>query len=73
MSNDQLREAVVQAIRELDLEHRPLWFSDDAKAAGKVPIGCGVCWPHDGHWPCTTHMIADDLRRVLEAERKERG
>lgn len=50
-----LHEAVSTAIGELDVEHRPEW-------AGGKPIGCVICSPGDGSWPCTSRLIADDLR-----------
>lgn len=58
-------KAVHQAVTELDAEHAPTWTSADGKAAGKEPIGCQVCFPGDGSWPCVTRMVADDLRRLL--------
>lgn len=61
-----LREAAEQAVLELCDEHTPTWASDAAKADGKVPLGCAMCWPRDGHWPCISRMIADDLRQALE-------
>lgn len=52
-------EAIAQAVAELDAEH----FPDTTSWRGKG--GCVICWPKDGGWPCTTRMIADDLRRAL--------
>jgi len=59
------KAAVTQAVRELDEEHAPTWVSDLAKDAGKDPIGCRMCFPSDGSWPCITRMIANDLRALL--------
>lgn len=61
----KVRDAVVQAIRELDDEHYPTWASDKAKADGKEPIGCSMCWPKDGSWPCVSRLIATDLLHAL--------
>ena len=63
--NERLREALTTALADLDEEHQPTWSSDEAAAKGKAPIGCTLCWPHDGHWPCSSRLIADDLRAVL--------
>ena len=62
---DRMRAAVVTALAELDEEHQPQWSSDEAAAKGKAPIGCTRCWPGDGHWPCSSRLIADDLRAAL--------
>jgi hypothetical protein len=59
---ERLRAVTRQAVGELDSEHAPMWSNDKALATGKEPIGCGMCFPHDGHWPCISRMIADDLR-----------
>lgn len=63
--NVRLRKALTTALADLDEEHQPQWTSDEAKAKGKAPIGCALCWPGDGHWPCTSRLIADDLRAAL--------
>lgn len=46
---------LAQALTELDTEHRP-----DPELKGRG--GCVMCWPKDGSWPCTTRLIADELR-----------
>lgn len=56
---------VAEAVKELDSEHGPAWASTQALEAGKEPIGCRICFPSDGSWPCITRMIADDLRALL--------
>lgn len=61
-----LLDVVKQAVTELDEEHKPMWMSEKAEHTGKDPIGCYICFPHDGSWPCTTRMIADDLRELLK-------
>lgn len=60
-----LRDAVQRAIHDLDLEHTPVWSSDTARAVGKDPVGCETCYPRDGHWPCTTLAIINELRDAL--------
>ena len=54
----QLRCDVLNAIADLDAEHHP-----DPELKGRG--GCVICWPKDGSWPCTTRMVADDLRRAI--------
>lgn len=61
----KLAVVVAQAVVELDAEHYPTWASPKAHEAGKDPIGCALCWPGDGSWPCSSRMIADDLRKAL--------
>jgi hypothetical protein len=61
-----LRCAVAVAIADLELEHEPIWSNDRARKRGKDPIGCSICWPRDGSWPCISRMIADDLTRALD-------
>ncbi len=61
-------EAAEAALRAIGDTHQPMWASDEAEAAGKEPIGCSLCYPSDGRWPCSTRMEADDaLRRHDEA------
>ena len=64
-ARDLLR-VIEDAVTELDAEHAPMWSSDEMKARGKEPIGCHICFPGDGSWPCTSRMIADDLRAALK-------
>jgi hypothetical protein len=59
------RTVVARAANELDAEHQPTWASPEMQARGKDPVGCQVCWPNDGDWPCTSSMVALDLRRLL--------
>ena len=63
-----LRAAAAQ-LRQLDRikaelrgEHVPQWSTPEMEARGKDPIGCVMCWPQDGSWPCVTILIleADD-------------
>jgi hypothetical protein len=63
----RLRDAVRLAINDLDLEHRPTWASEAAESAGKEPVGCAMCWPRDGHWPCISRQVCDDLRHALDS------
>ena len=60
-----LKGAVEQAIRELRADHYPIWSSVEAVKADKDPIGCGMCFPHDGSWPCTSSLIADELAAAI--------
>lgn len=69
--NKWLRDEVATALADLDEKHRPQWSSDEAAAKGKAPIGCALCWPGDGHWPCSSRLIADDLRAALSGSFKE--
>lgn len=62
---ERLRAVIGQAVAELDAEHRPTWASPTAEAAGKEPVGCVICFPADGSWPCVSRMVADDLRACL--------
>lgn len=63
--DERLRATIEQAVEELDAEHWPEWSNNEAERAGKEPVGCGMCWPKDGSWPCSSRMVADDLRKVL--------
>ena len=59
-------EQVEEAIKQFDAEHRPMWsgpngYTEDP-IAGKNPIGCRICFPNDGSWPCITREIVNDLR-----------
>jgi hypothetical protein len=62
---DRLRAVIAAAVAELTADHAPEWASDHARANGKDPIGCRVCYPRDGSWPCLSAMVADDLRAAL--------
>ncbi len=62
---ERLRGLIREAIADLDDEHRPQWYSAEVKAKGYDPIGCVICFPEDGSWPCVGGMIADDLRAAL--------
>lgn len=61
----QVERAVNQAISELRGEHYATWASEQAKANGKEPIGCEICYPASGGWPCVSSMVADDLWTAL--------
>ena len=54
-------DAVDQAVKELDAEHRPFDLNG-------MQSGCVLCWPKDGSWPCTSRMIADDLRAAVTGD-----
>jgi hypothetical protein len=53
---ERLRAALTDAVAELDVIHYP----DPGVFLGRG--GCIMCWPKDGSWPCTTRLIADELR-----------
>ncbi len=62
---DRLQEA----LDELTVEHRPMWsavgragFTLDEQP-GYKPVGCCMCFPADGSWPCATRLIADAADR----------
>lgn len=57
--------AAAEAVIDLRLEHVPAWSSDEMRARGKDPIGCQLCWPADGHWPCSSSRIADELAAAV--------
>lgn len=65
MSTGDVADIIAKAVAELDAEHQPQWYSDNAKAQGKEPIGCTICFPRDGSWPCVSRMVADDLRDYI--------
>lgn len=45
----------------IDAEHVP-----DVLQPGKDPIGCLLCYPADGSWPCSTRMATDDALSALQ-------
>lgn len=55
-----------ESAEALESEHWPLWASEQAKANGRPPVGCEICFPKDGSWPCVTRMVADDLRKLID-------
>jgi hypothetical protein len=60
--------AVGRAVAELDAEHRPMWASPQGgfthePVEGREPVGCAICYPGDGSWPCTTRMVVDEHLR----------
>lgn len=60
---------IASEILELEAEHSPQWVSPEAQANGKNPIGCVLCFPQDGSWPCLSRMNVD----VVLAELKKQG
>lgn len=65
--NDLARlRAALAEIRDL---HQPTWTSEAAKAAGKNPWVCELCGTADGHWPCYTHLTANDALPKQENDR----
>ena len=60
-----LERAIRDALPQLDDEHAPLWLTPEMEAEGRDPIGCRMCFPGDGSWPCVTRMVADDLAHAL--------
>jgi hypothetical protein len=71
MTGPSLRDAVLNAVADLADEHQPQWASDEMKARGKDPLGCVICWPKDGGWPCSTAMVVDDLRAALSGSSEQ--
>lgn len=65
------RRALLGNADDLRVEHTPQWSTPEMEARGKDPIGCVLCWPQDGHWPCTAKIVADDLRDLAELEPNE--
>jgi hypothetical protein len=61
-------DAIDAQVAELLAEHQPEWASDAAKAKGKDPIGCNMCFPHDGSWPCVSRIIAEEMHHALHPE-----
>jgi hypothetical protein len=57
----RLREGIVREGVDLATVHHPLVVQP-----GKDPVGCEVCYPEDGSWPCTSSLIADALRALLD-------
>ena len=55
----------MSAVVELDAEHQPMWASHRSEELGEEPFGCAICFPGDGHWPCVSKAVADDLRKLL--------
>ena len=66
-----LLDAIDAQVVELLAEHHPEWASDEQKAKGKDPIGCFMCFPHDGSWPCVSRRIADEMHALLHPAPKE--
>jgi len=48
-----------EAVAQLNAEH---YRDPELKGRG----GCVMCWPKDGSWPCTTRLIADELRARID-------
>lgn len=57
----RLHAVIAKAVADLDAEHSPL-PADQCGPRG----GCVTCWPKDGSCPCTTRMVADELREALQ-------
>lgn len=57
---------IAPEILELAAEHQPQWASPEVRAKGKEPIGCTICYPGDGYWPCFSRMCVDSVLRHLE-------
>jgi hypothetical protein len=70
MTTDVL-DALKLAVSELDAEHMPQWVNKDAYGYTTEPrddldpVGCVMCYPQDGDWPCTSAQIANDLRIIV--------
>ena len=47
-------------IADLRALHQPMWFSEQAKAAGKEPWVCELCGTGDGSWPCESVLLIDE-------------
>jgi hypothetical protein len=66
MNEKEMLAIVASAVAEIDADHGPEWADHRAEAMGKEPIGCRICFPGDGSWPCVAKMAADELRVLLE-------
>lgn len=71
-----LSRAIEAAVAELDSEHRPYDpRTNTAVSPGlhrtDAKLGCVICWPSDGFWPCPTRMLADELRSLVAPETGE--
>lgn len=62
----KLVRVITQSITDLESAHRPQWYSYEAQAQGKKPIGCMTCYPAEGSWPCEAAMVAEDLKEVIK-------
>lgn len=67
----RLEGLIEGAVAELDAEHYPQWANPGDRAEGRKPLGCVICWPRDGSWPCSSRAVADDLRRIVHPEPEE--
>ena len=52
-------QASRKLIADLRALHRPMWVSEQAKAAGKEPWVCELCGTGDGSWPCESVLLID--------------
>lgn len=53
-------QASRKLIADLRVLHRPIWVSEQAKAAGKEPWVCELCGTGDGSWPCESVLLIDE-------------
>lgn len=65
-----LQDTLAMGVQELRAEHVPQWSTPEMEAKGRDPIGCLVCWPQDGHWPCASKRVADEMATVLNSVRQ---
>ena len=63
---DEQWATICEEVHELRMEHRPEWASEAMRAKGKEPIGCVVCYPADGSWPCSSRLSVDAISVVLD-------
>lgn len=82
--HDQLRETVIRQrelyirlddeVAELFAEHRPQWVAKgsygytEEPQDGFDPVGCVICYPQDGDWPCTSFIIAEAIKALIPPE-----
>jgi hypothetical protein len=75
--DDNAEVTIRSAIAELNAEHRPQWVAGDNNYGytdkprdGFDPVGCVICYPQDGSWPCTSALVVDDLISLLPDREK---
>lgn len=56
IAQHNILKVVATAVRELDAIHRE-W-----------EMGCTTCYPSQTSWPCTSHLVAEILRKLIVVE-----
>lgn len=69
---EEFFQVLDRELLELESEHRPQWSTPEAKALGKDPIGCMICWPSDGSWPCISKMCVEEIRKATPFDARGR-